>query len=259
MICLDRTLASVFAPLLALALAACSDDGLAPADTDVPASTSGQTADTGPAGGSTDAADSGTGLTGPADDTTSGFETGDSGESGGTGTPANVCEAPDQCVLINDCCQCAAAHVDDVIPECPMDCLQPTCDAMGLFDVQVTCVDGSCELGPFNCSPEEIVCDSIPPRCPPGTLPGVTPDGDCWTNGCVPVEACDSVPSCEACGDGMACIELATQAGPVYQCQAIPDDCGGVPTCACMPDACTAPYDVCSELDGAIECSCLDC
>ncbi|MCX4245148.1 hypothetical protein [Paraliomyxa miuraensis] len=262
MTCLDRTLPSPYLPLLALvlALAGCSDDGLAPPpqDTDVTGVTA--SASTGTNEGTEGPSDS-TGPAEPGPTTTDTADTtGPESDETDTGGPANACESPDDCMVINDCCRCAAAHVDDVFPECPMNCLQPMCDALGLFDPEATCLEGSCQLVPFDCTPDRIVCDAIPPRCSPGTLPGVTPSGDCWSGACVPVEACDSVPGCDACTDGQACVALETQLGPIYECQAMPDECAGVPTCACMPpDTCESPFDLCEEHDGMIVCSCPAC
>jgi len=269
---LDRSLLAS----LALALAGCSDDGLAPpADTD-PA-TSGATSsasspgsDSDPNSGPLEGTDGQGGSSGPEGDSTSGAgtTTGD-GESDGddgseTGTaPGGMCEGPDECVVINDCCQCAAAHVDDEVPACPMECLQPMCDALGIPDIEAVCTDGGCELEPVDCSPGLVVCDMEPPRCPEGTLPEVTPDGDCWTGACVPEDACDGVPSCDACDEGEACVQVVTMLGSLYSCQDLPDDCGGVPTCACLPpDTCMAPYDTCEDGDagdGMITCSCPAC
>lgn len=266
---LDRTLTSASTSLLALALVGCSDDGLAPpANTGTAASTSGVTGnDAGedPDAGTTAAGegpDAGTTTTGPeGTGSATGFQDdGPCPDASGCPPPeTGTCEDPDQCVLINDCCQCAAAHIDDKIPECPMDCLQPLCDALGVPDIEVTCEDGSCELVQFDCS-GITACDSLPPRCAPGTLPEVAPDGTCWTGACLPVAACETVPDCEACPDDQACVQEVTMLGPSFSCRAMPEACGGVATCDCMPpDTCEAPFDTCEDADGVIICSCPVC
>jgi hypothetical protein len=273
--CLDPILAPISPSLLVLvlALAGCSDDGLAPPqDTDA-ASTAGSGGpvttggETGTSNGTT-ASDEGS--AGPSDDSTGGPGTtgtgGDSGSGSDDGTtgegPTNACETPDECVLVNDCCQCAAAHMDDEIPECPMECDQPMCDALGIPDIEVVCEDGECGLEPHDCS-GLVVCASLPPECPEGTLPEVGNGGGgggCWTGLCIPVEACDPLPGCEFCDADEACVETASQLGTSYSCRPLPDECGGVPTCECMPpDTCTAPFDACMDVDGAVQCSCLAC
>lgn len=268
--CLDSILGPLSPPLLALvfALAGCSDDGLAPADTDAAGSTGGGTSaattgDTNPA--TTNAGESSTGI-GPGDSSggpSTGTE-GTTGESDTTGEPtANTCEDPRECVLVNDCCQCAAVHMDEEIPECALECDQPTCDALGIPDVGLVCEDGECGLEPHDCS-GNVSCDSLPPECPADTLPEVGPGdggiGGCWTGACIPVAACDPVPGCEYCDADEACVLDVTQVGPTYSCRAMPEACAGVPTCACMPpDTCEAPFDFCAEGDGVIQCECPAC
>jgi hypothetical protein len=266
--CLDPMLAPLSPSsllVLVLALAGCSDDGLAPAggtDAESTAGTGGSVTggETGPSNGTTSAQEGGSSS--PSDDSTGGGTTGsgDGSDSGTTGgTPPMTCEMSDECVLINDCCRCAAAHVDDVIPECPMKCIQPTCDALGIPDIGVVCEDGQCELEPRDCS-GVVTCDSPMPECPEGTLPEVGPDNSCWTGACVPVDVCDSVPGCEHCDADEACVETQAQLGTSYACRDVPEACDGVPSCACMPDdTCMAPFDLCADADGLIQCSCPAC
>jgi hypothetical protein len=247
-----------------LALAGCSDDGLAPPiDTDAGSSgnvtTTNDGSDEGPPA-STGTVEGSGGTTSQAEDSsgsgTSGAGTGTTGEL----PPATTCEGPDQCVLVNDCCQCAAAHVDDEVPPCDMECDQPMCDALGLGGTGVVCLGGECRLEPHDCS-GVVACDSLPPACPEGSLPEVGPGGGgCWTGACIPAEACDPVPGCDYCEAGDACVETVTQQGAVYSCRAVPEGCDGVPTCECMPpDTCQMPFDVCADADGMIQCTCPAC
>jgi len=254
--------------LAVLALAGCSDDGLAPPiDTDA-ASTAGTGSvtqgDTSPASDSSGPAGETTGQgTGGmvTTDGTAGAETGTS-DTGTTGElpPPMACEMADQCVLVDDCCSCTAIHVDDVPPACDMDCEQTACSALGIPDIGVVCEDGLCGLEPRDCS-GLVACDSLPPACPEGTLPEVGPGGNnCWTGACIPVEACDPLPGCEYCGEGEACVETITQQGTTYGCRALPEECMGTATCECMPaDTCEMPFDVCADADGVISCSCPMC
>lgn len=252
-----------------LVLAGCSDDGLAPpqngSSTDAATGTL-----PGSEGSSGESDPSGPGLTtGPASDGTGGGSstTDASDESDGTGTtgaeppPSMACEDADQCVLVDNCCECAAYHVDDVVPECPMDCEQPMCAALGIPDIGVVCEGGACELEPRDCS-GVVACDSLPPACPPDTLPevGNGAGGGCWTGACIPVEACDPVPGCDHCDDTEACVITQTQQGSFYSCRAVPEECAGMPTCECMPpDTCEMPFDTCIDMDGQITCSCPMC
>jgi hypothetical protein len=268
--CLDPILAPLSPSLLVLvlALAGCSDDGLAPPQETDAASTAGTGGpvttgqETDPSNGTTASEED---SVGPSEDTTGG--TGTTGSDGGTigGTtgeaPTNTCELPDECMLINDCCQCTAAHIDDEIPECAMKCIQPMCDALGIADIGVVCEDGECRLEAYDCS-GIVACDSLPPDCAEGTLPevGNGGGGGCWTGLCIPVEACDPVPGCEFCDAEDACVETTTQQGTTYSCRPLPEACDGVATCECMPpDTCVAPFDTCADADGLVQCSCPAC
>lgn len=245
-------------------LVACSDDGLAPpADTDQGTTAASGIASADGSGGeptSTDAqgttsaeppGGSSTGESGPVSDSSGGGTTGE--------PPVATCEMPEQCVLVDDCCQCAAVHVDEPIPECEIDCKVTQCTTLGIPDIGVVCDAGTCGLEPRDCS-GIVACDSLPPQCPEGTLPEVGPDGGCWTGACIPVEACDPVPGCEHCGTDEVCVQTVTQLGATSSCRALPEECGGTPTCDCMPpDTCESPFDACMAVDDGIECSCPVC
>jgi hypothetical protein len=257
--CLDRTLWPL--SIAWLALVGCSDDGLAPQDTET--STGPATGTMPGSEGATAESDPGTGTatTASAEDTTGGSSTtgpSDSSDSGTTGEPppSMMCEDVDECVLVDDCCRCAAYHIDDPVPECPMECIQPMCAALGIPNVGVVCEDGMCELEPYDCS-GVVACDSLPPDCPEGTLPEVGPAaGGCWTGACIPIEACDPVPGCEYCDETEACVITEAQQGTTVSCRAIPEACAGEPTCECMPpDTCEMPFDTCVDADGQITCS----
>jgi len=267
--CLDRTLASSF--VIALALAGCSDDGLTPeADTDTSGTGTGTTSNTATNTETT----LGQTTTPPGDSTTDGCGTADCFPSSSTGCdesggcdstttdeppppPSMTCENPMQCVLVDDCCECAAYHIDDTVPECPMDCEQPMCSALGIPDIGVVCEAGMCELEKRDCS-GLVVCDSLPPDCVDGTLPevGNGGGGGCWTGACIPLEACDPVPGCEYCVATEACVATETMQATTVSCLPLPEDCMGLATCECMPpDTCAMPFDTCADADGQITCS----
>ena len=239
----------------------CSDDGLAPVgDTDAASAgnTSGMSGNTGQNGGST-GGENGSGgdeTTAPGD-STGGDPTGPS-DTGGP--PPGLCEEPSDCVLINDCCQCAAAHVIEPPEECPVECKVPVCDELGIPDIGLVCEAGECRLEKRNCATGLITCDGVPPECPEQTLPEITPEGDCWTGACIPLDLCEAFPSCEYCDEGEGCVELVTLAGSVFQCRGIPGEpCPMGLTCECLLDVCPEPYDQCVDGKDHIECSCTDC
>jgi hypothetical protein len=256
--CLDRALLPL--SFAWLALAACSDDGLAPPqETDAVGSTSGTGAttpgesDPGPAD-STGPLDPGPASTTDLSDDTA-TDTGATDGTTGEPPPTMMCEMADQCVLIDDCCQCTAVHVDDPLPACAIDCDVPLCTTLGIPDIAVECVDGYCGLERRNCS-GLVACDAAPPPCPAGTLPEVGPGNACWSGACIPVAACDPVPGCDACGEDQACVETTTPQGTTYSCRVLPEACGGVATCACMPDdTCAPPAGDCTDVGGLIQCT----
>ncbi|MCR9161864.1 MAG: hypothetical protein ACE37F_25760 [Nannocystaceae bacterium] len=268
----------------ALALSACSDDGV-PLDAGTEGVTSGPSATAGESdtanGGTSSAvttADPGTlsdtadtsdptdptgttdteggsstdpGSTGSDGSTGTGSESDtDSGDSSGTGTTTGgiddpECVVDEDCTLVNDCCSCEAVPLGEDPPECDIEaCLIPTCTSVGLGKPAVQCNFGTCEVEEVSCDPLLVECDQDPPTCPDGQAPRVV-DG-CW-GACIPVEYCDVVPSCEACGPDEACVEDVTQLGPRLQCVPMPPACEGVPSCDCLGEACEAPLDVCED------------
>lgn len=260
---IDTSLIGIGALVL---ITACSDDGLAPADSNAAGSTSHGETDQGSGGGG----ETGSGAsdeTGELDPGTStGAGTGGDGSDGSgdsTGEPPpSVCEMPeDDCVVVSDCCRCEVFAVGEPVPECRESCRQPMCDALGVPpDLGPACEDDECGWEPRNCGDGLVTCDVPTPGCEDGLLPEVTPDGSCWTGACVPVEACEGVPSCDYCEADETCVTTETQVGPLYECVPVPDACMGTPTCECMPpQTCEAPFDTCSDDEGTIDCSCPAC
>jgi hypothetical protein len=260
------------------ALCSCSDDGV-PADTD-----SQTQADDG--GTADDSATSPTATADPSEtatDPSAGSETLDDGPgtSDGTGAPTtgttadgtdddtsgtetgpgpgDACVTEADCVVVDDCCNCLAIPADEEPPECDiMACLQSTCMAMSVPPIAV-CELGHCELAPVPCNPSNVFCESLPPDCPDGTLPGVNPDANCWAGTCVPAEACDVVPACSDCPEDEACVAYETLGGPQYHCYPVPAACDGTPSCACMAEACMDEFDTCNDMGMGISCSCPTC
>src|SRR5687767_6486611 len=148
--------------------------------------------DDGAPGDSSEGAQSTSGVS---DDGTSGdMSTGEEGTTAEPPPPGKSCESDRDCIVVNDCCTCGAAHVDEDLERCPELCEAPTCDAIGIDDPTAMCVLGQCELVPITCDASLVFCESRPPDCGAGSLPGVNAKTNCWTGQCVPSEACDVVP-----------------------------------------------------------------
>lgn len=181
----------------------------------------------------------------------------DTDGTGTTGGMPTYCEVDEDCVVVNDCCSCTAVHMDDEPPECDIpECFAPICDTTALEEVDAVCVFGTCQLEETTCEQSLVACDEPPPNCEDGFLPSV--DGDCWSGGCVPVEACDYVPDCTYCDDDETCVERVTQLGPFYSCEPVAPDCAGVPACDCMPDVCGGdPFECVDGGDPGEELSCI--
>ena len=167
--------------------------------------------------------------------TTMGTEDGTSGTSTTTGTGGEAeCSAADQCMLVNDCCQCSAAPVGEEQPPCEQNCLQPSCD--GLLGAGVAAADcrlGQCVLAPLSCNTNEVLCDILePPPCEGGLVRSVV-DG-CYGS-CVSPTLCATLPfACDAstCGAGWFCVQ--SQSGAPSLCAPLPAGCGDSPSCGCV-------------------------
>jgi hypothetical protein len=150
-------------------------------------------------------------------------------------------------------------HVDEQVPECDIQCLQPTCDSVGLAKAKAVCRFGRCTFEKVTCNPLQVTCKALPPECPDFQVPSV--DGDCWTGSCVLPEACDWVPSCDYCGAGMTCV-TKLQKGAFTLCEPLPPACGDGPaTCACADEICEAspPHIICQDLGESLGCECPNC
>lgn len=271
----------------ALAVSACSDDGLSASGTEggpgaTAAGSSGGSPTTGavttadpttagesdtndpsattdPTGVTTSETDSG-GSTGA--DTTGPGGSSTGGESGSStgGTTDPECTVDEDCMVVDDCCTCDAIPVGDTAETCEKACIINMCASHGIDMPQAECNFGTCEIAEVACDPLQVACDQEPPECQKGFAPRVV-DG-CWGN-CVPVEFCDVVPSCDACGENEACVESSSMVSTL-SCVPIPPSCDGVPSCDCLGEACEAPFDTCSDdidpKSGAeIGCACIAC
>ncbi len=246
----------------------CSDDGV-PATTDMGSGSSGVaettsasetssvTASTDPSSTSGASSSSSSTDTGSSEGST-GVDSSGTGSDSSTGGPPATCEDASDCMLVEDCCNCTTISVGAEPPPCEqVECDQTACDAIGVVP-ELQCELGSCEFVPVPCNPS-VACDSLPPKCPAGTLPSVNEQESCWTGLCVPAEICDVVPSCSDCPDDQVCIAYVSQL-PVTECSPIPQACDGQPSCACMgAEVCLAPFDICNDIDEGLSCGCPVC
>jgi hypothetical protein len=172
-----------------------------------------------------------------------------------TGGSGGACEVDADCKLHDDCCSCYAIPVDQEDEACDLQCLQSKCSELGIK--KAMCVLGQCTTEKIDCS-SPVACDSKPPACPPGTVPGVS--GACWSGACVPAEACDKVPSCDYCPESTLCV--ANQAFTTeFTCTPRPAACGDQVDCKCAGEACVDPFTACNEGEGEIDliCGCPTC
>lgn len=261
---------TTFTSLTALALAGCpggggDTTGTGPGTTSVATDATGGTSvgateplTTGSSATSTTALGTSTEAgtsTGGSGSTAASSSTGSGTGSTTGGVGGGACQVDADCQLHNDCCDCYGEPVDAPGPLCELRCDQPMCDAIGIK--QAVCRFGQCATEKLQCS-GEVACDSLPPDCPKGTLPGIS--GVCWSGACVPVASCDAVPDCALCPSGTMCVEY--QALPSMRvCEPIPAGCEGDPSCACAGDlACVDPFGICHDgAMGEVVCECPTC
>lgn len=163
---------------------------------------------------------------------------------GGCGAGAEAPEdAPVECAEIGWFQACADEPVGCYGDgECPSGtrcnagevCLPPPgCedDGSGLIDCDAACY-GYCvpdTTDPGTCY-GPVYCDSIPPGCPPNSIPGRA-DG-CWTGACIVIEECpdEPPPACSDLTDEDACIARA-DCTPWYE--GVDCTCDEMGNCTC--------------------------
>lgn len=194
-------------------------------------------------------------LVSPCNPTSGDSGTSLSGSTGGTTgapPPELQCQQSGDCVLIDDCCECDAKHVDEPVDRCMIDCPGTKCGLQLKTGIEVACRSGVCEFAEVQCT-GQVACDALPPTCPEGTVNSIA--GACW-GPCVEPRYC-AEGSCDpqdpaSCGAGWTCVEH--QAGGA-SCEVLPAGCAGVPTCACMqPFFSEFCGGSCGESGGAILC-----
>jgi len=211
---------------------------------------------TGEMTGSTIGTDATTSTTGTGETTTTGeLDTGTTADSSTTGTTGPIgggpCETDEDCKLHDDCCSCYGIPVDQNDPICKSRCDQTQCEQNGID--QAVCVLGQCTTEKVDCS-SDVACDSLPPECPPGTLPGIKEA--CWSGACVPAVSCDKVPDCKSCPDELLCVKNEAFVSE-HTCLPMPEECGGDASCACADEACAQPFGLCGEGAGDVDLTCI--
>jgi hypothetical protein len=124
--------------------------------------------------------------------------------------PSLACEGLDayNCSRSQDC---AARHLQDLNGN------------LGEFE---SCASET-GVGPEGSCVGEPACNSLPPDCPSGTVPGR--DETCWTGFCIPLDECDQIPACGSLGE-RDCVDRADCA-PDYRGEDCTCDATGC-TCA---------------------------
>ncbi|MEP6655003.1 MAG: hypothetical protein ABJA82_16690 [Myxococcales bacterium] len=185
------------------------------------------------------------------------------GSGGAIGTGGAVVGKPEcvtaaDCRLQNDCCACRAVPASAPPSACLLLCPQTKCAQQELPPGKMDCVAGRCVAG-FACDTSTVVCDQATPACPVGSVPTVSPNGNCFSGNCAPATQCLSVDSCASCGDGNhACVTQRPKDGNTSRhCVTIPAVCEGTATCGCFgPSTCVSPTTTCTNLSGANGVSC---
>ncbi len=248
--------------LLSLGLASCGGNAESGAGGSAGAAGAGATGGSGAAAGSSGAAGSGAvaGSGGTGATAGSGASGGTAGTGGTTG-PAPECISDSDCKLFSDCCTCVGLPNNHPDPaSCFASCKVDMCTAHKVK--APICAAGRCVAG-FDCDTSKVLCESLPPKCPPGQV--VSVDGVCW-GPCVEATQCRGVPSCADCtGPLTTCVKIDSQGGDATissHCVSIPKGCEGTPTCDCMGSSvCISPYNACGDFSGikGMGCSCPNC
>lgn len=191
--------------------------------------------------------------------TTSTTSTTDPGSSSGdTGmTPIEPCVTDKDCDLHDDCCACYGIPVGQTDPSCDLECDQSQCSALGID--HAICRFGVCTTDKLDCDASSVICKSLPPVCPAGSLPGVV--DACWTGSCVPIANCNAVPDCGLCPKDTMCVQKISKQQTWPACEPIPAECAGEIDCECAGTfVCTDDFNICNDLgDNQLSCGCPAC
>lgn len=81
------------------------------------------------------------------------------------------------------------------------------------------------------CNADTVSCKGIAPECDEGFLPGVFDKR--WTGDCIPIEACDWVPSCDSCSADQVCMHERRSGCDYARCVENLPECAGSEVCPC--------------------------
>ncbi|KIG19030.1 hypothetical protein DB30_05934 [Enhygromyxa salina] len=164
----------------------------------------------------------------------------ESGGDGPTGEPEGcvppsgdgfACEVDEDCAISGDCCGCVAFNPDMGSPgNCGGMCDQNKCEEWGIE--KAACVNGQCVPHGLSCNQAVLTCDAAAPNCGEGTQPQVW-DG-CFTGDCLPIDACDWVPSCAACTIEQSCMHETRNGCDYDRCVGPIEECQDQAPCACV-------------------------
>jgi hypothetical protein len=242
----------------------------APVACDSDVDTTASTTSTGGAGtGASGTGASGTGASGTGASGTGGVGqggatgTGGTGSTGGAGTggagptAAPECTQDSDCVLNNDCCECAGRPVGETPPSCPQLCIQSKCQELGIADAPAVCRAGRC-VAPGSCDESKVLCAVPSPICAAGEAPVIS--GACYTGSCQKVLECEAVTDCGVCTGAPkpACVQETAQLATTH-CVDVAAPCSDA-SCACLgPSVCVGAFDLCVEATDHLSCECPTC
>jgi hypothetical protein len=186
------------------------------------------------------------GMSGGAEDA----ESGDPDTTGGSEAcvpPGSSwpCNTDEQCQIAGDCCGCTVYNQDNGSPgNCGGLCEMNKCEEWGISEA--ACRAGRCEAVGLSCNQALVVCDAPAPVCEAGSLPQVS-DG-CFTGACLPFEACDWAPSCDACGAEQLCMHEQRSGCDYVRCVNVFSECQNQGPCCvgeswCDNGQCTPTAD----------------
>jgi hypothetical protein len=184
-----------------------------------------------------------------------GGSSGTGGGAGGSTTATPQCTSDADCQLENDCCACAGLPASQMLPNCPGQCLIPSCQPFGAKAAR--CTAGQCTTD-VSCDQSKVLCAAPTPQCAKGQVPSVL--GACW-GPCIDATQCSRVTTCADCASaGLSCVQYDTQLGPQAHCVKVPAPCSDA-TCACLgPAVCTPPFGLCGDVSKTqVTCGCPTC
>jgi hypothetical protein len=168
------------------------------------------------------------------------------------------CETPQDCQLVNDCCNCVSMPIGRAKPSCDLlECFAARCDSRYITGASVDCIAGRCTFNQ-TCNPAGVLCTSPAPACRAGEVPLIV--GGCY-GPCVRAENCSDVGSCDVCkAAGLSCatFQMPYLSAATPHCVSTPPECAANPTCGCM-GICSGVSSCVAPLSTTLTCLCRTC